>query len=48
MCPNQQVPADLIAYTGEILNEKLNFLCSEKFWCNSDMMQEISLETNEI
>ena len=29
MWPNPQVPADLVTFTEEILNEKLHFLCSE-------------------
>ena len=28
MGPNPQLFADLVAFTGEILNEKLRFLCS--------------------
>ena len=28
MWPNPLSPADLVAFTEEILNEKLNFLCS--------------------
>ena len=28
MCPNRQFPGDLVTFTGEILNEKLHFLCS--------------------
>ena len=28
MWPNSQFPANLVAFTGEILNEKLHFLCS--------------------
>ena len=28
MWPNPQVPADLVTFTEEILNEKLHFLCS--------------------
>ena len=30
MWPNPQFPADLVTFTGEILNGKLNFLCSER------------------
>ena len=37
MWPNPQESADLVTFTGEILNEKLDFLCSE-----------IILEYNEI
>ena len=29
MWPNSQCPADLVAFTGEILNKKLHFLYSE-------------------
>ena len=29
MRPNPQETADLVAFTGEILNGKLHFLCSE-------------------
>ena len=28
MRPNPQFPADLVTFTGEILNGKLHFLCS--------------------
>ena len=28
MWPNPQFPVDLVAFTEEILNEKLHFLCS--------------------
>ena len=28
MLPNAQFPADLVTFTEEILNGKLNFLCS--------------------
>ena len=28
MCPNSQFPADLVTLTKEILNGKLDFLCS--------------------
>ena len=28
MCPNSQKAADLVAFTEEILNGKLHFLCS--------------------
>ena len=28
MWPNPQFPADVVTYTGEILNGKLHFLCS--------------------
>ena len=27
MWPNPQFPVDLVSFTEEILNEKLNFLC---------------------
>ena len=30
MCPNPQFPADLVAFTEETLNGKLQFLCSER------------------
>ena len=30
MRPNPQETADLVAFTEEILNEKLHFLCSEQ------------------
>ena len=30
MWPNPQFPADLVAFTGEILNGKLHSLCSLK------------------
>ena len=29
MWPNPQFPGDLVTFTEEILNGKLNFLCSE-------------------
>ena len=29
MCPNRQLPADLVTFTEEIFNGKLHFLCSE-------------------
>ena len=29
MWPNPQFPADLVTFTGEILNGKLYFLCSK-------------------
>ena len=29
MWPNRQFPEDLNTFTGEILHEKLNFLCGE-------------------
>ena len=29
MWPNPQLPADLVTFTEEILNGKLNFMCSE-------------------
>ena len=32
MWPNPQFPADLVTFTEEILNGKLHFLCSVKFW----------------
>ena len=34
MWPNPQFPADLVTFTGEILNSKRHFLCSEewKLW----------------
>ena len=31
MCPNLQETTDLATFTGEILNGKLQFLCSEEF-----------------
>ena len=31
MWPNPQFPADLVTFTEEILNGKLNFLCSGTF-----------------
>ena len=31
MWPNPQFPADLVTFTEEILNVKLNFLCSVEF-----------------
>ena len=31
MRPNLQFPADLVTFTGEILNRKLHFLCSGCF-----------------
>ena len=31
MSPNPQFPADLVAFTQEILNGKLNFLCSDNY-----------------
>ena len=30
MWPNPQFPADLVAFTEEILNGKLHFLCSDR------------------
>ena len=30
MWPNQHFPADLVTFTEEILNRKLQFLCNEK------------------
>ena len=29
MWPNPQFPTDLVTFTEEILNEKLDFLCNE-------------------
>ena len=29
MWPNLRIPADLVTFTEEILNEKLHFLCSD-------------------
>ena len=34
MWPNPQIPADLVAFTEEILNEKLDFLCSAIYLVN--------------
>ena len=31
MWPNPQIPADLVTFTEEILNRKLNFLCSNLY-----------------
>ena len=31
MCPNPHETTDLATFTGEILNGKLQFLCSEEF-----------------
>ena len=33
MWPNPQFPADLVTITEEILNGKLDFLCSDKALC---------------
>ena len=32
MWPNPHLPADLVTYTEEILNETLHFLCSVEHW----------------
>ena len=32
MLPNPQFPADLVAFTEEILNGKLNFEIIRKYW----------------
>ena len=32
MWPNPQIPVDLIAFTEEILNGKLHFLCSDAYY----------------
>ena len=37
MWPNPQIPADLVTFTEEILNEKLHFLCSEYTPINSNL-----------
>ena len=34
MWPNLQETADTVTFTGEILNGKLHFLCSQLFLCN--------------
>ena len=36
MWPNPQFPADLVTFAEEILNEKLHFLCSDKY-ASADM-----------
>ena len=32
MLPNPQETADLVTLTEEILNGKIHFLCSERYW----------------
>ena len=38
MWPNQQETADLVTFTEEILNGKLNFLCSESTLTKLDIL----------
>ena len=42
MWPNSQFPADLVKFTEEILNGKLDFLCSAP----KEMNEEIKTKTN--
>ena len=32
MWPNPQIPADLVTFTEEILNGKIDFLCSDSYY----------------
>ena len=37
MWPSSQFPADLVKFTEEVLNGKLQFLCSAKFTLNKNI-----------